>query len=141
MTITGIKDAAELYNYVSQSSRNGGASFADAVKDAEAAAEKNNGSFEMKSDEEILTETLYEIYKSKQQNDAEKEENKKDFWEIRDKRQEILDEYFERMRLQREAFEKLALKRQQAREYFFDGKGVLFLNSAARDIFSHMSMF
>ena len=127
MTITGIKDAAELYNYVSQSSRNGGTSFADAVKDAEAAAEKNNGSFEMKSDE--------------QQNDAEKEENKKDFWEIRDKRQEILDEYFERMRLQREAFEKLALKRQQAREYFFDGKGVLFLNSAARDIFSHMSMF
>lgn len=132
MTISGIRDAAEFYRYISQNSRGGG-TFADAVKEAQERADAG------KSDEEILGETLYEIYRRKQQNDNEEKEEKKDFWELRAERQKLLDEHFEKVRLQREAFEKLSQKRQQAREYFFDGKGVLFLHSAAEDIFSHMS--
>lgn len=133
MTISGIRGAAEFYRYISQNSRSGG-TFADAVKEAQERADAG------KSDEEILGETLYEIYRRKQQNDSEKKEEKKDFWELRAERQKLLDEHFEKVRLQREAFEKLSQKRQQAREYFFDGKGVLFLHSAAEDVFSHMSM-
>lgn len=139
MTISGIKGAAEFCKYISQNSSSGG-TFADAVKEAEKADEIE--SCGMKSDGEILGEALYEIYRNKQQNDLnENEEEKKDFWELRTERQKLLDEQFEKNRLQREAFEKLSLKRQQARECFFDGEGVLFLHSAAADIFSHMSMF
>ena len=36
--------------------------------------------------------------------------------------------------LQRKAFEKLSMKRQQEREYFFSGEGVLFLHSAAAEV-------
>lgn len=132
MTISGIRGAAEFIKYISQNS-SGGGTFADAVKEAEKRASAG------KSDEEILGETLYEIYRRKQQNDNEEKEEKKDFWELRAERQKLLDEHFEKVRLQREAFEKLSQKRQLAREYFFNGEGVLFLHSAAEDIFSHMS--
>lgn len=129
MTISGIRGAAEFIKYISQHSGMGG-SFCDAVREAE---EKISDG---KSDEQILGETLYGICKSKQQNDSEKKEEKKDFWELRTERQKLLDEQFEKALLQRKAFEKLSQKRQQAREYFFDGEGVLFLHSAAEDLFS-----
>lgn len=131
MTISGIRDAAEFIKYISRNSGMGGG-FSDAVREA---AEKISGG---KSDEQILGETLYGICKSKQQDDSEKKEEKKDFWELRTERQKLLDEQFEKALLQRKAFEKLSWKRQQAREYFFDGEGVLFLHSAAEDLFSHI---
>ena len=130
MTISGIGDAVRFYNTVRQESSSGVSPFADAVAEAE----------ETRSDEELLKDTLYEIYRDKQQENSEKEE-KKDFWELRTERQKLLDEQFEKARLQREAFEKLMLKRQQAGEYVYSGEGVLFLHSAAADIFAHMSSF
>ncbi len=136
MTISGIRGAAEFCRYISQNSGTSGAAFADALNEA---AEADKRASVGKSDGEILGEALYEIYRNKQQNDFEEKEEKKDFWELRTERQKLLDEHFEKVRLQREAFEKLSQKRQQAREYYFDGEGVLFLHSAAADIFSHMS--
>lgn len=137
MMISGIKGAVEFCKYISQNSGTGGATFADALTEAAEADEKASAG---KSDGEILGEALYEIYRNKQQNDTEEKEEKKDFWELRTERQKLLDEQFEKVRLQREAFEKLSQKRQQAREYFFDGEGVLFLHSAAADVFSHMCL-
>ena len=137
MTISGIKGVAEFCKYISQNSGTNGATFVDALAEA---AEADKRTSVGKSDEEILGEALYEIYRNKQQNDTNEEEEKKDFWELRTERQKLLDEQFEKMRLQREAFEKLSQKRQQAREYFLGGEGVLFLHSAAADVFSHMSM-
>ncbi len=133
MTISGIGDAVRFYNTVRQESSSGVSPFADAVAEAEESSDT-------RSDEEMLKDTLYEIYRDKQQENSEKEE-KKDFWELRTERQKLLDEQFEKARLQREAFEKLMLKRQQAGEYFYSGEGVLFLHSAAADIFAHMSSF
>lgn len=127
--ITGIKSAAEFIKYISRNSGMGG-TFDGAVREA---AEKIGGG---KSDEQILGETLYGICKSKQQENSEKKEEKKDFWELRTERQKLLDEQFEKALLQRKAFEKLSQKRQQSREYFFNGEGVLFLNSAAENLFS-----
>lgn len=136
MTISGIKGAAEFCKYISQASNTVGTTFTDVLNEAAEADERENCG---KSDEEILGEALYEIYRNKQQNESNEEE-KKDFWELRTERQKLLDEHFDKVRLQREAFEKLSQKRQQAREYYFDGEGVLFLHSAAADVFSHMSM-
>ncbi len=133
MTMSGIGEAVKFYNIVKRNSVSGVSSFDDAVADAE---EK----FDTKSAEELLQDTLYEIYRNKQQESSEKEE-KKDFWETRTERQKLLDEQFEKARLQREAFEKLMLKRKQANEYFYSGEGVLFLHSAAADIFAHMGLF
>ncbi len=137
MTISGIRGAGEFCRYISQNSGTYGEAFADALTDVAEADERASAG---KSDEEILGEALYEIYRNKQQNDSEEKEEKKDFWELRTERQKLLDEHFEKVRLQREAFEKLSQKRQQAREYYFSGEGVLFLHSAAADVFSHMSL-
>ena len=138
MNVSGIKGAAEFCKYISQNSGTSGAAFADALVEA---AEADERATIGKSDGEILGEALYEIYQRKQQDDFSlNKEEKKDYWELRTERQKLLEEQFEKVRLQREAFEKLSQKRQQAREYFFDGDGVLFLNSAAADIFSHMSL-
>ncbi|MDE6763371.1 MAG: hypothetical protein K2J73_06805 [Oscillospiraceae bacterium] len=142
MTISGVNSAAELYKYVSQGGNAGGATFADALSAAAEADEAMSvsGNSVMKSDEEIIGETLMDIYRKKQQKDNEEKEPEKDFWELRTERQKLLDEYFEKKELQRKAFEKLALKRQQERECLFNGEGVLFLHSAAADIFAHMGM-
>lgn len=130
MTISGINSAAALYKYVSQGGNAGDATFEDVLKAAEMSA---------KSDEEILKETLEEIYHNKQRKDSEEKQEKKDFWETRTERQKLLDEFFERKELQRKAFEKLALKRKQERECFFNGEGVLFIYSAAQDVFGRMA--
>lgn len=129
MTVSGINSAAALYKYVSQGGSAGGTTFAETLSAAEQSA---------KSDEEILCETLEEIYRNKQRKDSEEKQEKKDFWEARTERQKLLDEYFSRKELQRKAFEKLALKRKQERECFFNGDGILFIHSAAQDVFGGM---
>lgn len=130
-TVNGIKDAAALYRYVFQGGNAGGGSFAEALKMAENSA---------KSDEEILAETLEEIYlRNRGKDSEEKQEEKKDFWELRTERQKLLDEYFERKELQRKAFEEMALKRKAANKYFFSGEGLLFLHSAAEEIFGGLA--
>ncbi len=127
MTISGITDAAALYKYVSRGGNAGGADFAETLREAEMSA---------KSDEEILAETLEEVYyNNKRRNSSEEKQEKKDFWEARTERQKLLDEYCELKETQRKAFEKLALKRKQERECFFNGEGVLFIHSAAQDVF------
>lgn len=126
MTISGVTDAAALYKYVSRGGSAGGTDFAEALREAEMSA---------KSDEEILAETLEEIYYNKQRNSSEEKQEKKDFWKARTERQKLLDEYFELKETQRRAFEKLALNRRLEKKYFFSGEGVLFLHSAAQDIF------
>lgn len=142
MTISGVNSAAALYKYVSQGGNAGGSTFADALSAAVEADETMNTSEKlvMKSDEEIIGETLTDIYRKKQQKDNDEKEPEKDFWELRTERQKLLDEYYEKKELQRKAFEKLALKRQRERECLFNGEGVLFLHSAAADIFTNMSM-
>ena len=130
-TGNGIKDAAALYRYVAQGGSAGGGSFAEALKMAEDSA---------KSDEEILAETLEEIYlRNRSKDSEEKKEEKKDFWELRTERQKLLDEYFQLKELQRKAFEEMALKRKTAKEYFFSGEGMLFLHSAAEEIFGGLA--
>lgn len=142
MTISGVNSAAALYKYVSQGGNVGGSTFADALSAAAEADETMNASEKlvMKSDEEIIGETLTDIYRKKQQKDNDEKEPEKDFWELRTERQKLLDEYYEKKELQRKTFEKLALKRQRERECLFNGEGVLFLHSAAADIFTNMSM-
>lgn len=130
MTVSGINSAAALYKYVSRGGGTNGTTFAEALSEAERSS---------KSDEEILAETLEEIYRNKQRKDSEEKQEKKDFWEARTERQKILYEFFERKELQRKAFEKLALKRKEERECFFNGEGVLFVHSAAQDVFGGMA--
>ncbi len=65
--------------------------------------------------------------------------NKWDFWEMRIKRQTKLDDIYERKLLKQRAYEKEVMKQKIAKEQLFSGKGVLFLYSAAADIFAHMS--
>ncbi len=74
MSVSGINSAAALYKYVSQGGSAGGTTFAEALSAAEQSA---------KSDEEILCETLEEIYRNKQRKDSEEKQEKKDFWEAR----------------------------------------------------------
>ena len=63
MTISGITDAAALYKYVSRGGNAGGADFAETLREAEMSA---------KSDEEILAETLEEVYyNNKRRNSSE----------------------------------------------------------------------
>lgn len=129
-TGNGIKSAAALYRYVSQGGSVSGGSFAETLKAAEESA---------KSDEEVLAETLEEIYLKNRSKDPEEKQEKKDFWEIRTERQKLLDEYFQLRELQRKAFEEKALKRKKANEYFFGGEGMLFLHSAADEIFGGLA--
>ncbi len=130
MTISGINSAAALYKYVSQGGSAGGATFEEVLKSAEMSS---------KSDEEIFKETLEEIYFNNQRKDPEEKQEKKDFWETRTERQKLLDEYFELKETQRKAFEKFALNRRLEKEYFFSGEGVLFLHSAAQNVFGGMA--
>lgn len=130
MTISGVNGAAALYRYVSQGGGTDGSTFSDALSAAEKSA---------KSDEEILGETLEEIYRNKQRKTSEEKQEKKDFWETRTERQKLLDEYFARKELQRKAFEEMALKRKMSNEYFFSGEGMLFLHSAAEEIFGGLA--
>ncbi len=67
------------------------------------------------------------------------EETTEDFWELRIKRQQKLDDIYEDKLLKRKAFEKAVLKEKMQEEMITSGKGVLFLFSAAQDIFLHMS--
>ncbi|MCM1024399.1 MAG: hypothetical protein NC395_10130 [Prevotella sp.] len=130
MTINGVNGAAALYRYVSGGGSAGGATFAETLSAAEESA---------KSDEEILCETLEEIYLNNQRKNSEEKQEKKDFWELRTERQKLLDEYFQLREIQRKAFEETALKRKAAKEYFFSGEGMLFFHSAAEEIFGGLA--
>lgn len=143
MEISGIGSAVDFYRYVSQRANSSGETFADALSDA-AESEGSSENMIVGSELKVLGETLMEIYRNSSKENplgGTKDDEKKDYWELRTERQKLLDEYFKKKELQRKAFEKLALKRQQERECFFDGEGVLFLHSAASDIFAHMSLF
>lgn len=135
MEISGIGRAVDFYRYVSQRANLSGATFEDALAEA-AEAEENSEScvwYETKT----LGELLMEVYRNssdKSPLEGSEEGEEKDYWEIRTERQKLLDEYFEKKELQRKAFEKLSVKRQQEREYFFSGEGVLFLHSAAAEV-------
>ena len=90
-TVNGIKDAAALYRYIAQGGSAGGGSFAEALKLAEDS---------VKSDEEILAETLEEIFlRNRSKDSEEKQEEKKDFWELRTERQKLLESAEQQIRL------------------------------------------
>lgn len=145
MEISGIKGAVDFYRYVSQRASSLGATFADALSEA-AETEESSGTAEscpVGSELKILGETLMEVYRNsfdKSPLEGGEKNEKKDFWELRTERQKLLDEYFEKKELQRRAFEKSSLKKHRERESFFSGEGVLFLHSAAADVFAHMSL-
>lgn len=135
MEISGIGSTAGFYRYVLQRANSSGATFEDALAQA-AEAEENPEScvwYEMKTLGELLTE-VYKNRSGENPLEGSEEDEEKDYWEIRNERQKLLDEYFEKKELQRKAFEKLSVKRRQAREYFFSGEGVLFLHSAAAEV-------
>lgn len=67
------------------------------------------------------------------------EETKEDFWELRINRQKKLDEIYEKKLLKHKAYEQAVLEEKLQKEMITSGKGVLFLFSAAQDIFTHMS--
>lgn len=135
MEISSIGNAADFYRYVSQRANSSGATFEDAL--AEAAETEDNSESCVRYETKTLGELLMEVYRNssdKSPLEGKEDDKEKDYWEIRTERQKLLDEYFEKKELQRKAFEKLSMKRQQEREYFFSGEGVLFLHSAAAEV-------
>lgn len=93
------------------------------------------------SKEECHAEMWSEGYDNGRGSERYEKKSKKSFWELRRKRQKKLDEIYEEKLLKHQAYEKDVMKQKIAKEQLFSGKGVLFLYSAAADIFSHMSMF
>ena len=135
MEISGIGSAADFYRYVSQRANSSGATFADFL--SLAAEEEKTTESSVESELEILGKTLMDAYRNalnKSPAEGSKDDEKKDYWELRTERQKQLDEYFEKKELQRKAFEKKILNKKLEMEYFFSGDGVLFLHSAAAEV-------
>ena len=135
MEISGIGSAADFCRYVSQRANSSGGTFADFL--TLAAEENKNSESSLEEDMEALGKTLMDAYRNalnKGSGESGKEDEKKDYWELRTERQKELDEYFEKKELQRKAFEKKIHNRKLAAEYFFSGDGVLFLHSAAAEV-------